>query len=159
MADTLPGWSPITGQAAFLNKILDSGFEAYLVLLTSVTPPNDNTVTMANVSEVAAGNGYTSGGILLGFSDLTIGADVAHPETGALGNYITVAPQSWTASGGFLPNGEAARYAALTSIGAVIANRYIYDIFAFGKAEQVPDGFPFSLPDIEFFLPRRIATT
>jgi len=97
--------------------LLDYAFEAetvpttyYLALCTSATSPTKAINTFSQLTEVAAGNGYTTGG-----NALTAATDFTVSEIdGAIGAKVLISDQTWTASGGNLPStGDGARWAVL----------------------------------------------
>jgi len=99
--------------------LLDYAFEAstvpstyYLALCTSATTPSRSTNLFSDLTEIAAGNGYTTGG-----SSLTAATDFTVTEmdgTDGKGAKVLVADVTWTASSGNLPSsGDGARWAVL----------------------------------------------
>ena len=99
--------------------LLDYAFEAstvpttyYLALLTSATTPTKAINLFSELTEIAAGNGYTTGG-----SSLTAATNFTVTEmdgTGGVGAKVVVDDVTWTASGGNLPaSGDGARWAVL----------------------------------------------
>lgn len=97
--------------------LLDYAFEAetvpttyYLALCTSATSPTKAINTFSQLTEVAAGNGYVTGG-----SALTAATDFTVTEVdGTIGAKVVAADVTWTASGGNLPSsGDGARWAVL----------------------------------------------
>lgn len=97
----------------------------YVALLAATIAPTADTNTMSDVSEIPAGNGYTSGGY-----QLTPGAtdfDVLTEDDANDRGLIQVKDVVWTASGGPIPaSGLGARYAVLTDDNATVASRQIF---------------------------------
>jgi hypothetical protein len=95
----------------------------YLALSTSTTAPNPDTNTVADISEIAAGNGYTSGG--LSVSRNSTDFDVLTEDDTNDRGLIQLKDFVWTASGGNLPaSGLGARYAlGLTDEGTISARQ------------------------------------
>ena len=105
--------------------LLDYAFEAatvpstyYLALCTSATTPTKATNVFSDLTEVATGNGYTTGG-----ASLTAATDFTVTEVDStVGAKVVIANTVYTASGGNLPaSGDGARWAVLldaTSSGA-----------------------------------------
>lgn len=120
----------------------------YVALLTSATAVGVDTNVMSDVTEVAAGNGYTAGGIQLtpnatDFDVLTV------DEPGDYA-YAQIKDLVWTASGGNLPSSGAARYAALTDDEGVVANREVYLGWDLGSDRVVSDTQTLTLQNCEF---------
>lgn len=109
--------------AGFTNKgkkiLLNAFFRATEVptsfkvaLVTSATAPTADTNALTDLTEIAAGNGYTAGGAAVtrdasGFDVIT------EDDTGDKG-LVQLVDVVWTASGGTLPaSGNGARYAVL----------------------------------------------
>jgi len=85
----------------------------YVLLATSAVTPTEDTNIVNDIQEIAAGNGYSSGGQQIPASE--IGFPILVEDDTANRGYIKVANLSWTASGGNLPpSGLGARYAILT---------------------------------------------
>jgi len=97
--------------------LLDYAFEAstvpttyYLALCTSAVTPTKAINTFSELTEVAAGQGYTTGG-----NALTAATDFTVTEVDStIGAKVILSDQTWTASGGNLPaSGDGARWAVL----------------------------------------------
>lgn len=82
------------------NKLHNLGSDTLNVMLSNSAPVNTNTVR-ANISEIAAGNGYSAGGATASL--------VSWSQTGGLATLI-LNDATWTASGGSI---GPFRYAAL----------------------------------------------
>lgn len=104
----------------------------YLVLLTDATVPDADTNKMADVTEIAEGNGYSKGGIKLtgNATDFPVLIEDNVNDKGVIGLRALIL----TASGGSIPkSGDPARYALLTGPGSNISNRKAlchYDLVA-----------------------------
>jgi hypothetical protein len=97
--------------------LLDYAFEAstvpttyYLALCTSATSPTKATNLFSELTQVAIGQGYTTGG-----NALTAATDFTVTEVDStVGAKVVLSDQTWTASGGNLPaSGDGARWAVL----------------------------------------------
>lgn len=98
--------------------LLDYAFEAvaqpatyYLALCTSAVTPTKATNVFSEMTEIAAGNGYTTGG-----ASLTAATDftVTEVDGATVGSKVVLADKTWTAAGGNLPaSGSGARWAVL----------------------------------------------
>lgn len=114
--------------------------------------PGVDTNTLSELSEIAAGNGYTAGGLALsrdssGFPTLT------EDDTNNLAS-IVAANGVYTASGGPIPaSGAGASYEVLLDDNATVGNREVLAVFdlngitgqAMGSAHSVSDGQPLTL--------------
>jgi hypothetical protein len=77
--------------ADVFNKVHNFGADAFKIMLSNVAPVAANAVK-ADITEIAAGNGYTAGGAALTLTSSS--------QSGGLYKYIvTVAVPAWTASG------------------------------------------------------------
>lgn len=111
----------------------------YVALVTSAAAPTVDTNTLSELTEVAAGNGYTSGGIQLtpGATDFD---SIAENDTDDRSE-TTLRDLVWTASGGSLPgSGSGARYAVLTTDEATIGNRQVIAAWDLSSDRTVSDG-------------------
>lgn len=120
----------------------------YVALIADT--PTIATNTFGQLTEIGAGNGYTSGGqsiarSAVGFPTLT--EDDANQMAFAIAADIV-----WTASGGPIPaSGTDAIYAVLLDDNATVANR---EVWAFGSIAQgvVTNGANLTLENFEFIL-------
>lgn len=121
----------------FRGETLPTNF--YLALATAASAPAVSTKTMAEMQEIAAGNGYTSGGVSLGRN----ATDFSSTAVDAIKGVATcsIATKTVTASGGSVPaSGDAARYILLTGDnGTTVAEREVWAYFDFGYDESAPD--------------------
>lgn len=92
------------------NKVHNLGSDVLKVMLTDTAPVATNTIK-ANITEIAAGNGYTAGGATVGITSST--------QTAGLYKLIASGPASWTASGGSIAQ---FRYAVLYNSTAASGN-------------------------------------
>ncbi|MCL4867750.1 MAG: hypothetical protein KJ063_02180 [Anaerolineae bacterium] len=120
----------------------------YVALFTSAVAPGPDLNTKSELTEVAAGNGYTAGGI-----QVTPGATDFDTWTEDDGNdraLIQLRDLVWTASGGNLPgSGSGARYAVLTDDNATQGSRECYFYWDLGADRVVSDGQTLTLQDCE----------
>lgn len=132
------GWS-------FLGQTLPANF--YVALVTSATAPTADTNTLADLTEIATGNGYSAGG----FSLTPGGTDFdTHTEddTGDIG-LVEIKDVAWTASGGSIPDsGNGARYAVLTDDNGTVANREVLAYWDLTSDRSVNDGGTITLQDL-----------
>lgn len=98
-------------EGRYRNTSVPTNF--FIALITSATAPTADTNTFADVTEIAAGNGYTAGGISLTRNATDF--DVLTEDDTNDRALIQLKDIVWTASGGSLPSsGSGARYAILT---------------------------------------------
>jgi hypothetical protein len=137
------------------TRILNGWFRAqsiptniYIALVTSATTPTADTNLMSDLTEIAAGNGYTSGGYSLS-RNTTDFDTLTEEDTGDYG-MVQVKDVSWTASGGSLPaSGSGARYAVMTDDNATVANREVIAYFDLSSDRSVSSGQTLTLQNLE----------
>lgn len=118
----------------------------FVALVTSATAPTADTNTLGQLTEIAAGNGYTTGGISL-TKNTTDFDNPTEDDTGDLGS-IQIKDLVWTASGGPIPaSGNGARYAVLTDDNGTVASREVYYYWDLSSDRQVSDGQTLTLQD------------
>lgn len=125
--------------AAFTRGTAISGSSFRLVLCTAANTPTVDTNTMSELTEIAAGNGYTSGGFTIaqsavGWPGLT--EDDVNDKAVAEALSVT-----WTASGGSLPpSGTGARWAVLTDANGTLGSREVFAFFDLSTARTLTVG-------------------
>jgi hypothetical protein len=148
--------SGITNRGKY--KLLDWVFRAstlptnfYVALCTSAATPTVDTNTFSELTEIAAGNGYTAGGISLTKNSTDFDV-LTEDDTGDLGK-IQIKDLTWTASGGSLPgSGNGARWAVLTDDNATQGNRIVLAWWDLTSDRSVSVGQPLTLQDCELRL-------
>lgn len=135
--------------AALRGVALPTNF--YIALVTSAVAPTQDTNTKSELTEIANGNGYTTGGIQLtknstDFDTLT--------EDDSLDKAFTQLKDIvWTASGGSLPaSGNGARYAILTDDNATQGSREVWAYWSLGADRTISVGQTLTLQDCELSL-------
>jgi len=119
-------WKFRQAQSLYGGTALPTQF--HIALGTNVTPPTVDSNTMSDVSEIAAGNGYTSGGQVL-TRDSTGFPTISEDDVNNWARAV-IRVFSFTASGGTLPaSGGAINWVLITGPGAVVADREIYHFF------------------------------
>jgi hypothetical protein len=133
------GWS-------FRGETIPTNY--YARLITSATAPTVDDDNVSGYTEIAAGNGYTAGGMSL--SKNSTDWDVwTLDDTNDLG-YIQLKDLVWTASGGSLPgSGNGARYCVLTDDNATDASREPYASWDLTSDRTVSSGQTLTLQDCE----------
>lgn len=126
----------------FRNQNVPTNF--YVALITSAATPDVDTNTFGELTEIANGNGYTTGGYQL--SRNTTDFDVlTEDDTGNLA-YVEIKDVSWTASGGTLPgSGSGARWAVLLDDNGTIANREVLAAWSLTEDRVVSSGNPLTI--------------
>lgn len=97
----------------------------YVALVTSEDVPDADTNTLGQLTEIANGNGYVTGGYQLNRNSTDFDV-LTEDDTGDEG-LVQIKDLVWTAATGNLPaSGDGARYAVLTDDNGTIANREVY---------------------------------
>lgn len=123
----------------------------YAALGTNDTPPTVDTNTMTDVSEIATGNGYSSGGNAVARS--STGFDVWTEDDTNDRAFVQAADVTYTASGGSLPgSGNGARWMFITDDNGTVASREVYGAFDLVSDRQVSDTQSLVIQDAEFRL-------
>lgn len=131
------------------NQSVPTNF--YVALCTDADTPDASTATLADLTEIAAGNGYTSGGYSL--SRNTTDFPVAAQDGTAGQASIATKAISWTASGGDIPaSGGDARWAVLTTDEGTIANRQVIAWFDLADYMGAASGITLALPGVSVSL-------
>lgn len=120
----------------------------YVALVTSATAPTADINTLSELTEITAGNGYTSGGYSLtpGGTDFDVWTEDDANDRGL----VQIKDITWTASGGPIPlSGNGARYAVLTDDNVTVGSREIYAYWDLTSDRSVSDGQDLTLQDCE----------
>ena|SRR5215471_21079526 len=112
------------------NKVHNLGSDALKIMLTDVAPVATNTVK-SNITEIAAGNGYTAGG-----NAVAIASSV---QTGGLYKLLPSANPVWTAAGGAIAQ---FRYAVLYNSTPAAGN--LIGWWDVGAETNIPNGNTFT---------------
>jgi hypothetical protein len=123
----------------------------YVALVTSAAAPTADTNTLSQLTEIAAGNGYTTGGFQLtpGSTDWD---SITENDTDDRGE-TQIKDVAWTASGGSIPgSGSGARYAVLTDDNGTVGSREVYAFWDLTSDRTVSDGQPLTLQNLELRL-------
>lgn len=136
----------LLGQWVFRAVALPTNF--YVALLTSATTPTVDTNLMSDVTQIATGNGYSSGGYQLTPGTTDFDSNVENDTNDRA--ELQIKDVVWTASGGPIPaSGSGARWAVLTTDEATVANRQILAFFDLSSDRTVSSGQPLTLQNIE----------
>jgi len=120
----------------------------FLAFVTGATAPNADTNVFSELTEIAAGNGYTSGGLSVA-RNLTDWDTSVEDDTNDYAK-ILLKDESWTASGGSIPgSGSGARYAVLLTDEATVANRQVVAWWDLGTDRTASSGQTIGIQDAE----------
>jgi hypothetical protein len=134
-------------QLALQNAALPGGGFA-VALVTAAVAPTADTDLLSDLTEIAAGNGYVSGGQNVN-RDAT-DFDVATEDDVNDRAFVQIKDISWTASGGTIPaSGAGARYAVLTDRNPTVASREVYAFWDLGGDKSIANGQALILQDLE----------
>lgn len=123
----------------------------YLALCTADTTPSRATNTFGELSEIAAGNGYTTGGIAVARNNTDF--DVLTEDDGNNRSFFQIISKVWTASGGNLPSDSVgARWAVLLDANVTIANREVWAVFDLVSNRVVSVGQTLTIDNAELRL-------
>ena len=118
----------------------------YIALCTDATAPTVDTNTLSDLTQIAAGNGYTTGGIILA-KNATDFPSLTEDDTNNWGQ-VELKDIVWTASGGTLPaSGNGARYAVITDDNVTVGSREVYVAYDLGSSISIPSGSTLTLAD------------
>ena len=113
--------------------------------------PNADIDTMAGLTQIATGNGYSDGGISLARNATDF--DVLTEDDTNDKALVQVKDIVWTASGGTLPSdGVGATYAVITDDNATVASRDVYHYGSLGGARVVSDTQTLTIQNFEIDL-------
>ena len=144
----------MTNKGAF--RLIGIGYRAvtattkfYLALVTSAVAPSDTTNVLSDLTEIAAGNGYTAGGQQVNRNATDF--DVMTEDDANHRALIQLKDFGWTASGGNLPaSGSGARYVLLLDDNATPASREVWNWWDLAADRMVSNGQTMTLQDMEF---------
>jgi len=142
------GWTNTLKAAVLGHFFRGSGAPTsfYIALCTAATAPTADTETLSELTEIAAGNGYASGGMAIARASADF--DTLTQDDNGDQAIIYLKNLVWSASGGAIPaSGAGARYAVLTGIGATVGDRVVYHWWDLGEDRSVADGNNLTLVD------------
>lgn len=120
----------------------------YVALVTSAVAPVADTNTKTELTEIANGNGYTTGGISIA-KNATDFDVLTEDDTNDRG-LIQIKDLVWTASGGPIPaSGGGARYAVFTDDNVTQGSREIIGYWDLTEDRTVSDTQTLTLQDCE----------
>ena len=130
---------------AFQGVTIPTNF--YVALVTAATAPSWSTTTFGGLTEITAGNGYTTGGFSLTPNTTDFDAQVLNTTPDFVDQQIKNV--TWTASGGNIPgSGDGATYAVLLTDEGTIANRQVITFWLLTDAPRtITSGLTLTLID------------
>jgi hypothetical protein len=149
----MPGWTNrgkylILG-SFFRNAAAPTSF--YMALVTGAVVPTADTDTLGTLTEIAAGNGYTAGGIAVARNSTDF--DVYTEDDTNDRALVQIKDLVWTATVGPIPaSGSGARYAALTDDNVTVTSRQVIAYFDLNSSRMISDGQTLTLQDCELRL-------
>ncbi len=146
----MAGWTN-KGKARVMNGFFRNTSvptNLYVALVTSAAAPAADTNTLSQLTEIAAGNGYTAGGYQLARNTTDFDA-LTENDTDDRGE-LQVKDVVWTATGGSLPgSGSGARYAVLTDDNATVGDREVLAFWDLVSDRSVSVGQTLTLQNCE----------
>ena len=149
----MAGWTN-RGKYNLLNEYFAGASKPtnlFVALVTSATAPNADTNLFSDLTEIANGNGYTTGGYSLSFNGTDF--DVQTEDDVNDRGLVQVKDVVWTASGGPIPStGNGARYAVLLDDNVTVANRDVLAYWDLTSDRSVSTGQSLTLQNLELRL-------
>jgi len=122
----------------------------FLALVTAANVPNADMETLGEMVEIAAGAGYTSGGIAIAPNEIEFPTNAVDEATDKA--VLVMKDQEFTATAGVgdkIPlTGAGAAYAVLTMPGATVSTRNVLRWFDLGGPREVSAGQSIRIPAI-----------
>lgn len=144
------GWTN-KGKAHVLGIVFRNVSEKtnyYVALVTSATAPDADTNTLSQLTEIANGNGYTTGGYQL--TPNSTDFDTLTEDDTANSGIVQIKDIVWTASGGSVPaSGSGARYAVLIDDNVTVGSREVYAWWDLTSDRTVSTGQTITLQNLE----------
>jgi len=136
----------------FFQGIEDpAGLSFFVALGTNDTPPTADSNTLADVSQIATGNGYTDGGLAVARDN--VDWDVLTEDDVNDRALIQAIDQVWTASGGSIPSGgNGARWAFLLTDEVTASTRQIIAYWDLAFDRTISTGQTLTLQNLELRL-------
>lgn len=134
----MPGWTnnALYAILGLWTRTTSPGTQMYLALIRST--PTSATATMADVTEITAGNGYTSGGQAINRNSTDW--DVLTLDGPNNKAYAQLKDYQWTGTGGPLPSdSNGATFAVVTDDNATVSARKVFHYGSLGSARVVSD--------------------
>jgi hypothetical protein len=132
---------------------LNTPTNLYIALVTAAVAPTVDINTLGELTEIAAGNGYTAGGFQLtpGATDFDV---LTEDDANDLAE-LEVKDVAWTASSGDIPDsGSGFRYAVLTTDEVTVGDRQVIGWWDLVSTRTIADTQSFTLVDAKLRLTR-----
>lgn len=146
----MAGWTN-KGKFHYLDQLVRNTTEKtnyYLALVTSAAAPDADTNTLSQLTEIANGNGYTTGGYQLARNSTDF--DVMTEDDTNDRGYWQLKDIVWTASGGAIPgSGSGARYAVFIDDNGTVGSREVYHYWDLSSDRSVSSGQTLTLQNVE----------
>ncbi|MCK5613039.1 hypothetical protein KAR91_64800 [Candidatus Pacearchaeota archaeon] len=134
---------------AFRGATIPTNF--YVGLVTSATAPTADINTFGELTEITAGNGYTTGGFSLTPNGTDFDSLTEDDTTDKA--LLQIKDVAWTASGGNIPSaGNGARYAVLLDDNGTVGSRLVLAFWDLTSDRTVSDTQTLTLIDLELDL-------
>lgn len=138
-----------------MKMVLDTFFRAataptnfYVALVTSAAAPTADTNVLSDLTEIAAGNGYTTGGYQLARNITDF--DFLNEDDINDRLVLQIKDVPWVAAGGPIPSsGAGARYAVLTDDNVTVGSRQVIFWWDLGADRAVTIGQTLTLQNLE----------
>jgi len=139
------------GKFRILEKYYRGGDTFNAALVTSAAAPGPDINILSELTEIAAGNGYTTGGIAL--TGNATDFDVITEDDVNDRAFIQIKDLIWTAAGGNLPtSGSGARHLVLTDNNVTIGSREVINYWDLAADRVVSDTQGLTIQNPEFRL-------
>lgn len=132
--------------AWFRNAAPPTNF--FVALVTSATAPAADTNTLSDLTQIAAGNGYTTGGFSLDRNTTDFDSNTENDASDR--DELQIKDVTWTASSGTIPaSGNGARYAVLTDDNATVGSREVIFWWDLSSNRTISSGQTLTLANLE----------
>lgn len=136
----------LMGDAYFRNGTEPANF--FVALVTSAAAPGPDTNTFSELTEIANGNGYTTGGISVARDATDFDTSTENDTNDRL--ELLIKDLVWTASTGNLPaSGSGARYAVLLDDNATVGSRQVIAYWDLVSDRTISVGQTLTLQNLE----------
>lgn len=120
----------------------------FIALVTSATAPDADINTLSQLTEIANGNGYTTGGFSLTPGDTDF--DTQTEDDTNDWAFVLIKDVAWTASGGSIPaSGGGARYAVMVTNEGTVGSRQVIAYWDLSSDRTVSVGQVLTLQDLQ----------
>lgn len=144
------GWTN-RGRLRALEVYFRNGTEPtnfFLALFTAAATPTADTNVFSDLTEIATGNGYSTGGVSVARNSTDF--DVLTEDDSNDRALTQLKDEVYTASGGTLPaSGSGASFACLTDDNVTVSAREVVAFFDLVSPRQVSDGQALTLQNCE----------